>query len=76
MISKQRARIDQFKEQEPGPRGSPQEPHGAIGKLSRTTFVVALLLAFTANTDSCFSNRRLWQDGQAALRFPLTINSN
>ncbi len=63
-------------EQEPGPRGSPQEPHGPIGKLSRTTFVVALALELSAKTESCFSKWRLWQDGQATLLFPLTINSN
>jgi len=63
-------------EQEPGPRGSPQEPHGVIGKFSRGAFVEMPALALTAKTESCFSKRRLWQDGQATLLFPLTINSN
>src|SRR6266508_1441737 len=65
-----------YDEHEPGPRGSPHEPHGPTGEFSRPAFVEMLALAVTAKTESCFSKRRLRQLGHAALLLPLTINSN
>ena len=62
-------RIPQFKsprEQDPGPRGSPQEPHGP----AEAAEVEDPLLAETANTDSCGSSLVAWHLGQAAFSLP------
>ena len=62
-------RIPQFKsprEQAPGPRGSPQEPHGP----EEAAEAEDELLAETANTDSCGSSLVAWHLGQAAFSLP------
>ena len=58
-------------EQEPGPRGSPHEPHGA-GAALRDGDDGAVL---TAKTDSCFSSSVLAQAGQIGVRSPCVRNS-
>jgi hypothetical protein len=44
---------DQFVEQDPGPRGSPQLPHGAGGACVND---LAGVLDCAAKTESCFCN--------------------
>src|SRR5258706_8683352 len=58
-------------EQEPGPRGSPQEPHGPA-----CIEGAAPLFADTANTESCGASFLLWHFGHAALSLPKTSASN
>jgi hypothetical protein len=57
-------------EQLPGPRGSPQVPHGPAAARG-----AASALALTAKTDNCLSSASLEQDGQVAFRPPWTIAS-
>ena len=52
-------RTDQFIEHDPGPRGSPQVPHGPA-----KSFGAPEPPALTAKTDSCFSSAALAQAGQ------------
>ena len=49
----------QFRLQLPGPRGSPQVPHGAAGAA-----FADLVLETAAKTDHCFSSSGLWHSGQ------------
>ena len=49
----------QFSEQEPGPRGSPQDPQA-----SGTSAAAAPFPLLTAKTESCFSSLSLSQEGQ------------
>ena len=50
-------------EQEPGPRGSPHEPHGPIGCVPEKP--AELPLAPTANADSRFCSSWLSHEGHA-----------
>jgi hypothetical protein len=63
----------QFIEQAPGPRGSPQLPHGAGAALRVGSFADS---APTANTESCLARSSLRQDGHASTVFSRTSNSN
>jgi len=58
-------------EQAPGPRGSPQEPQGAVEAL-----LPAEPLADTAKTLSCGLSFRLWHLGHFALSRPNTKAPN
>jgi hypothetical protein len=62
----------QFKLQEPGPRGSPHEPHGAGPALAER----AGEPVDTAKTDSCLSRACEWHAGHSAGRDALTMASN
>src|SRR5262249_16265778 len=66
----------QFREQEPGPRGSPQLPHGPVGTPSLASDRAGRPPELTANTESCFSSRRLWHSGHTAFLLPVTSSSN
>src|ERR1019366_5318453 len=58
-------------EQAPGPRGSPQLPHGPPeGALPTEPF------AETANTESCGASFLLWHFGHSAFCLPKTSASN
>jgi hypothetical protein len=59
------------KEQEPGPRGSPQLPQ-AVGP----EWAAEPLFADTANTESCGARSLLLHLGQEALSRPKTNASN
>jgi hypothetical protein len=60
-------------EQAPGPRGSPQEPHGpAEGGFEDEDAP----FAETANTESCGASFLLWHLGQDAFSEPYTKASN
>jgi hypothetical protein len=53
------------REQAPGPRGSPQDPHGpAAGDELAEPF------ADTANTESCGSSFFVWHFGHSAFSLP------
>jgi len=59
-------------EHAPGPRGSPQEPHGpAVGEL-----LAPEPFAETAKTESCGSNFWLRHFGHSAVSLPKTRASN
>jgi hypothetical protein len=58
-------------EQEPGPRGSPQDPQGPT-----LAARCGGLAALTANTDNCFSMSALAQAGQAGVWPARVKNSN
>lgn len=60
--------------QEPGPRGSPQEPHGE-GPAGAAE-VRDGEPCDTANTDSCLSRAWEWHCGHSAGREALTMASN
>lgn len=63
--------VDQLSEQEPGPLGSPHDPHGpALEKLG------ALFGALTAKTDSCLSSSTLAQEGHEGVWFARVRYSN
>src|SRR5579872_2616265 len=57
--------------QAPGPRGSPQLPHGPAAGMADAELFVA-----TAKTESCGSSFLLWQDGHSAFSDPYTRASN
>jgi len=57
----------QFKEQAPGPRGSPHVPHPP--GIGADDFEV---LAETANTESCLSSDRPWHPGHTGGRLAVT----
>ncbi len=59
-------------EHDPDPRGSPQVPHGADGdELREGVFFPER----TANTESCCSSFRPWQDGHCGRLDPWTMVS-
>jgi len=66
-------RSRQFMLQEPGPRGSPQDPQadGWLAVRGRTGDPCD-----TANTDSCLSSASDWHSGHFAWREALTMASN
>jgi hypothetical protein len=57
--------------QEPGPRGSPQLPHGPLAGAAARDFS-----APTAKLDNCWLSRLLSHLGQAAFCLPITMASN
>ena len=57
--------------QEPGPRGSPQLPHGPLAGAAARDFSPP-----TAKLDNCWLSRLLSQLGQAAFCLPITMASN
>src|ERR1019366_4749478 len=58
-------------EQAPGPRGSPQLPHGPA-----EAALLAEPFAETANTESCGASFLLWHFGHSAFSLPYTSASN
>jgi hypothetical protein len=62
----------QFIEHEPGPRGSPQAPHG-VGRALSPSFDE---LAPTAKTESCLSSAVPWHSGHSSTVCSRTRSSN
>jgi hypothetical protein len=59
------------REQDPGPRGSPQEPQAPVDDEADEP-----LFVLTANTESCAASLLLWHLGHSAFCLPYTRASN
>src|SRR5208282_1264706 len=70
---KERPQSRLFSAQAPGPRASPQEPHGPA---ARDGSEGAPLRVDTAKTDSCASSFLLWHFGHSAFCLPKIRASN
>lgn len=64
---------NQFIEQEPGPRGSPHDPHAPTGI---SVAPDAALEVLAANTDCRFSSVVPWHDGHSGVEAPRVSHSN
>ena len=61
------------REQDPGPRGSPQEPQAPPDDRAAELFFAVTV---TANTESCGASLWLWHLGHSAFSLPYTRASN
>jgi hypothetical protein len=73
-VVKEQGNRNQFIEQDPGPRGSPQDPQAPPSGICVGPAAVADVLA--ANTDWRFSKSVPWQDGHSGVAAPRVSHSN